>query len=427
MTLATTSRSGALDRADPRQARVDRQGPDGTVDASSTPLTAGEDGYSTSVMAAAEPGTAAPAADARRLMTINMGPQHPSTHGVLRLVVTLDGEIVVKVVPDIGFLHRNFEKIVEAWSYPGIVPFADRNDYLAAITNEIAVCLAVEKLADIEVPPRATYLRVLFSELQRIISHVLFYGTFGMDLGAFTPFMYAFREREMGYTLMEKATGSRMLYAYNRLGGLRNDVRDEWFVELEHFLDYMERQAWPEYMGLLIENEIYIQRTKGVGRLSAEQAIAWGASGPMLRGAGVPWDLRKTQPYLVYDRFEFEVPVGHSGDTYDMAMVRMLEIKQSIRIIRQVLRALPDGPVLAKVRPNLRPRAGDYYSRVESPRGEVGVYLVSDGSGKPYRLKWRAPSFCHLQLVPLMSEGSKVADLIAAVGCLDIVMGECDR
>lgn len=372
---------------------------------------------------------AADAAEAsgRRLMTINMGPQHPSTHGVLRLIVTLDGEIVVKVVPDIGFLHRNFEKIVEGWAYPGIVPFSDRNDYLSAITNEIAVCLAVEQLAEIEVPPRATYLRVLFSELQRIISHLLFYGTFGLDLGAFTPFMYAFREREWGYTLMEKATGARMLYAYNRLGGLRNDVSDGWLRELERFLDYVERQAWPEYMGLLIENEIYIERTKGVGRITPEQAIAWGASGPMLRGAGVPWDLRKTQPYLVYDRFEFDIPVGRNGDVYDFAMVRMLEIKESIRIIRQVLRVLPDGPVLGRVRPNLRPRPGDYYSRVESPRGEVGVFLVSDGTGKPYRLKWRAPSFCHLQLLPLMAQGGKVADLIACVGSLDVIMGECDR
>ena len=361
------------------------------------------------------------------LMTINMGPQHPSTHGVLRLVVTLDGEVVRRVVPDIGFLHRNFEKIVEGWAYPGIVPFSDRNDYLSAIHNEIAVCLAVEKLASIEVPRRATYLRVLFSELQRMLSHFIFYGTFGMDLGAFTPFMYSFREREWGYSLMEQVTGARMLYGFNRLGGLRNDVPDSWLGELEKFLDYVERQAWPEYMGVLVDGEIYIERTKGVGKLTAEQAIAWGASGPMLRGAGVPWDLRKTQPYLAYDEFEFDVPTGKNGDAYDFAMVRMLEIKESIRIIRQVLRVLPDGPVLAKVRPNVRPKAGDYYSRVESSRGEVGVYLVSDGSAKPYRLKWRAPSFCHLQMVPVMSEGGKVADLIAAVGCLDIVMGECDR
>ena len=362
-----------------------------------------------------------------QLMTINMGPQHPSTHGVLRLIVTLDGEVVVRVVPDIGYLHRNFEKIVEGWAYPGIVPFSDRNDYLAAIANEVAVCLAVEKLTDIEVPPRAVYLRVLFSELQRILSHILFYGTFGMDLGAFSPFMYAFRERELGYTLMEKATGARMLYAYNRLGGLRNDVSEPWLRELEGYLDYLERQAWPEYMGLLIDNQIYRERTIGVGKLTPEQAIAWGASGPVLRATGVPWDVRKSAPYLCYDRLEFDVPVGKNGDTYDSAMVRMLEIKQSARLIRQVLRLLPDGPVLAKVRPTVKPRAGEYYSRVESPRGEVGVYLVSDGSSRPYRLKWRAPSFCHLQLVPAMSEGWKLADLVAAVGSLDVIMGEVDR
>ncbi len=362
------------------------------------------------------------------VMTINMGPQHPSTHGVLRLIVTLEGEIVVKVVPDIGYLHRNFEKIVEGWAYAGIVPFADRNDYLSAITNEIAVCLAVEKMAGVEVPPRATYLRVLCSEMQRILSHLIYYGTAGMDIGAFTPFMYAFREREWGYTLMEKLTGARMLYGYNRIGGLRNDVPDGWLAEVEKFLDFVERSAWPEYMGLLVENQIFIERTRGIGKLTPEQAVAWGASGPMLRGTGVAWDLRRTQPYLVYDEFDFEVPVGRAGDIYDMLMVRMLEIKESIRIIRQVLRVLPEGSVLAKVRPNLRPRAGDYYSRVESPRGEVGVFLVSDGTGKPYRLKWRAPSFSNLALVPLMATGLKLADLIACVGLgPDIVMGEVDR
>lgn len=387
-----------------------------------------ERGLALAAKASAHPDDMAVAADPdRKLMTINMGPQHPSTHGVLRLIVTLDGEVVVRVIPDIGYLHRNFEKIVEAWAYPGIAPFSDRNDYLGAITNEVAYCLAVEKLADIEVPQRAVHLRVLFSELQRILSHVLFWGTFGLDLGAFTPFMYAFREREWGYTLMEKATGARMLYAYNRIGGLRNDVSDDWFAELEKYLDFVERHAWPEYMGLLIDNEIFRERTIGIGRLTPEQAIAWGTSGPLLRAAGVPWDLRKNAPYLSYDQFEFDVPVGKNGDTYDSAMVRMLEIKESIRIIRQVLRILPDGPVLGKVRPNIRPRVGDVYSRVEGPRGEVGVFLVSDGSGKPYRLKWRAPTFSHLQLVPDMCEGAKIADLVAAVGSLDVIMGEVDR
>ena len=379
-------------------------------------------------------GAAAPAARSDQdprggdVMTINMGPQHPSTHGVLRLIVTLEGEVVVRVVPDIGYLHRSFEKIVEGWAYAGIVPLADRNDYLAAITNEIAVCLAVEKMADVDVPPRATYLRVLCCEVQRILSHLLYYGTAGMDVGAFTPFMYAFREREWGYTLMERLTGARMLYGYNRIGGLRNDASEAWLAELERFLDFVERQAWPEYMGLLVDNQIFLERTRGIGKLTAEQAIAWGASGPMLRGTGVPWDLRKTQPYLAYDEFDFDVPIGTNGDVYDMLLVRMQEIRESIRIIRQVLRVLPDGSVLTKVRPNLRPRPGDYYSRVESPRGEVGVFLVSDGTGKPYRLKWRAPSFSNLALVPLMATGLKLADLIACVGLgPDIVMGEVDR
>lgn len=363
----------------------------------------------------------------KTLMTLNLGPQHPSTHGVLRVIVTLDGETVVDAQPDIGYLHRNWEKIVESWSLPGLLPFSDRNDYLAAIANEVAVADAIERLAEIEVPPRAQYLRVLFLELQRILSHLLWYGAFGMDLGAFTPFLYGWRDREWGYTLMEKATGARMLYGYLRLGGLRNDVSDEWLKELESYLDFMEREAWPEYMKLLIENEIFLVRTQGVGVVSAEEAIAWGASGPVLRGSGVKWDLRKNRPFLVYDQLEFDVPVGKNGDCYDRAMVRMLEIRESIRIIRQVLQKLPDGPVLGKVRPTVRPRVGAYYSRIESPRGEVGVYFVSDGKAQPYRVKWRAPSFCHLQLVPLMARGARVQDLIAALGSLDIVMGEVDR
>jgi NADH-quinone oxidoreductase subunit D len=362
-----------------------------------------------------------------QLMTLNLGPQHPSTHGVLRVVVTLDGEEVVDAQPDIGYLHRNFEKIVEAWALPGVVPFSDRNDYLAAIANEVCVCEAIETLGEVELPDRAKWLRVLFCELQRIISHELWYGAFGMDLGAFTPFLYGWRDREWGYLLMEKATGARMLYGYNRLGGLRNDVSEAWLRELERYLDFMEKQAWPEYMGLLVENEIFRVRTRGVGVLPAEVAVAWGASGPMLRGSGVRRDLRRDAPILVYDKLEFDVPVGEAGDNYDRTLVRMQEIKESIRIIRQVLRDLPDGPVMGKVRPNVRPRKGAYYSRVESPRGEIGVYLVSDGGPKPYRLKWRAPTFSHLQLVPYLARGGKVADLIASLGSIDVVMGEVDR
>jgi NADH-quinone oxidoreductase subunit D len=365
----------------------------------------------------------------RRRMTLNMGPQHPSTHGVLRVVVTLDGERVLEARPDIGYLHRNWEKIVEAWALPGTVPFSDRNDYLAAITNEIAVTEAIEKMADVEVPPRAQYLRVLFAELQRIISHELWYGAFGMDLGAFTPFLYGWRDREQGYDLMERATGARMLYGYLRLGGLRNDVPDDWLRSLERYLDFMEREAWPEYMKLLVENEIFIARTRGVGCVTAEEAIAWGASGPVLRGSGVKWDLRKNRPYLVYDKFDFDVPVGTEGDCYDRTLVRMREMRESIGIIRQVMRSLPDGPVLGKARATIRPRPGDFYSRIESPRGETGVYFVSDGKMNPYRMKWRAPGFCHLQLIPVMAAAAetKMADLVAQIGSLDIVMGEVDR
>jgi NADH-quinone oxidoreductase subunit D len=365
--------------------------------------------------------------EGERPITVNFGPQHPSTHGVLRVLVKLDGETVLDAQPDIGYLHRNFEKIVEGWALPGILPFSDRNDYLAAIANEVAVAGAVEQLCDIEVPPRAQYLRVLFLELQRIISHEIWYGTYGMDLGAFTPFLYGWRDREWGYLLMEKATGTRMLYGYNRLGGLRNDVSDGWLRELEQYLDFVEGEAWPEYMKLLIENEIFVYRTRGVGVVPPETLIAYGASGPVLRAAGVRRDLRKDAPILVYDRLEFDVPVGRNGDNYDRSLVRMHEIRESIRIIRQVLRDLPDGPVMGKVRPNVRPRKGAFYSRVESPRGEIGVYLVSDGGPKPYRLKWRAPTFCLLQLVPLMCRGGKVADMIANLGAIDIVMGEVDR
>jgi NADH-quinone oxidoreductase subunit D len=362
-----------------------------------------------------------------QLMTLNLGPQHPSTHGVLRVVVTLDGEEVVDAQPDIGYLHRNFEKIVEAWALPGVVPFSDRNDYLAAIANEVCVCEAIETLGEVELPDRAKWLRVLFCELQRIISHELWYGAFGMDLGAFTPFLYGFRDRETGYLLMEKATGARMLYAYNRVGGLRNDVSDAWLKELEAYLDFMEKEAWPEYMKLLVENEIFLVRTVGTGKITKEQAIAWGASGPVLRSTGLKWDLRKVRPYLVYDQVDFDVPTGTNGDNYDRAMVRMLEIRESIKIIRQVLKRLPDGPVLGKARPSVRPRVGDYYARQESPRGEIGVYLVSNGRPNAYRLKWRAPTFSHLQMIPMLSKGTKVQDLIATLGSLDVVMGEVDR
>lgn len=363
----------------------------------------------------------------RRNMLINFGPQHPSTHGVLRVLLTVEGETVIDAQPDIGYLHRNWEKIVEGWTFPMVVPFSDRNDYLAAIANEQAVVSAVERLMEIDVPERAKYLRLLVFELQRIASHLMAVGTFGMDMGAVTPFLYAWRDREKIYSLFEELTGARMLYNYLRIGGLRNDVPDGWLQRLEEFLDYFENQAYPQYWDVLLKNEIFIRRTKGVAVLSKEDAIAYGASGPVLRGSGIKWDLRKQDPFLPYDKIEFDVPVGENGDAYDRTIVRAREMKESIKIIRQVLKLLPDGPVMAKMPRALRPPKGHVISRTESPRGEIGVYLVSDGKPNPYRIKWRAPSFVHLQLLPLISRGHLIADLVVCIGSLDVVLGEVDR
>ena len=364
--------------------------------------------------------------DGRQTMTMSMGPQHPSTHGVLRVVLTLDGETVVDAQPDIGYLHRNWEKIAEYMTYAMTVPFSDRNDYLAAITNELALVQAVEKLTGIEVPERAQILRVIFSELQRITSHLLWFGTFGLDLGAVTPFLHAFTAREYCYRLFEKATGARFLYGYLRIGGMRNDVPDGWLDDLLSFLDQLERTYWPEFMRLLIDNAIFIRRTKGIGVLKPEDAVAYAASGPVLRGSGIRHDVRKADNYLPYDRFEFDIPVGENGDVYDRAVVRMYEMLESAKIIRQAVKELPDGPVMAKVPRAIRPY-GEVYHRVEGPRGEVGVYLVAAGDTNAYRARWRSPCFVNLQLLPLLARGHLVADVVAIIGSIDIVLGEVDR
>ena len=361
------------------------------------------------------------------ILEVNMGPQHPSTHGVLRVAVRFDGEVVRSVDPVIGYLHRCFEKICEGWNYAQIVPFCDRNDYLGAITNEWAYCRAAEALLGIEVPERAEYLRVITAELQRICSHLLWFGTFSLDLGATTPFIYAFREREMLYDLFESLCGARLLYGYLRLGGVRNDVPPGWFEEVERYLRVQEEKL-KEYYDLLIGNAIFLSRTRGIGAIPAEDAVAYGVSGPMLRACGVNWDLRRDEPYSVYPRFDFEVPLGETGDLYDRCIVRMREIEESIRIVRQAIASIPEGDVVGKVPRALRPPAGaEAYGRVEGPRGEVGCYLVSDGSPKPWRLKWRAPCFSNLQPLDLMARGYKVADLVAIVGSTDIVLGEVDR
>ena len=378
----------------------------------------------------AEAMPAAPAGDLQREreLLLNVGPQHPSTHGVLRVIAKLNGETIVTAQPDIGYLHRCFEKLAESKSYPMVMPYTDRTDYLGAITNEWVYALAVEKLLGVEVPERAEYIRVIAAEMQRVCSHLLWFGTFALDLGAVTPFLYAFRERETLYDLYEQLTGARLLYNYLRIGGVRNDMPNGFVEKLVDLLDFLEKKAFNEYRVLLTGNRIFEVRTLNVGELSSQDAIAWGASGPVLRGSGVKWDLRRDAPYSVYDRFDFEVPVGKDpGDVYDRYAMRMREMEESVKIIRQALQQLPTGEIMGKVPKIIKPPKGEVYTRVEAPRGEVGCYLISDGTTNPYRLHWRSPCYTHLQLIPLLSPGFKVADLVAIIGSIDIVLGEVDR
>ncbi len=359
-------------------------------------------------------------------LIVNMGPSHPSTHGVLRLILRVDGETIVDATPDIGFLHRCFEKLSEGWTYPQVVPLTDRNDYVSSMTNELAYVIAVEKLAGIEVPERAQVIRVIVAELQRIASHLVWFGSFANDLGATTAFIYAIRERERILDLFEALSGARLTYSYMRIGGVRNDL-PPWFVEkTREFLKLMPSRL-REYENLFMKNAIFLARSRGVGKLTAEQAIAYGASGPVLRASGVNFDIRRDEPYAAYGRFRIGVPVGKNGDVYDRAVCRFEEMRESLKIVEQALDALPDGEVMAKVPRVLKPPAGDVYSRIESPRGEVGVYLVSDGGPNPYRVKWRAPSFVHLESLPIMCRGHMVADVVANIGSIDIILGEVDR
>ncbi|MBO8141547.1 MAG: NADH-quinone oxidoreductase subunit D [Firmicutes bacterium] len=354
-----------------------------------------------------------------------MGPQHPSTHGVLRVMLKVDGERILDADADVGYLHRCFEKIAERRSVTMVIPYTDRTDYLAAITSEWAYVMAAEKLLGVEVPERAEYIRVIVGELQRIASHLIWFGAFALDLGATTAFLYAWREREYLLDIFQKLTGARMLYNYLRVGGVRNDLYDGFADDVHRFLKQLEEKL-REYHDLLTGNRIFETRTKGIGVITAEQAIAWGASGPVLRGSGVPHDLRKAHPYSVYDRFEFGIPVGEDGDVYSRYVVRMQEFYESMRIVRQALRDIPGGPWQGDV-PRRMKLNGDVYTRIESPRGEVGVYLVGDGSDTPYRCHYRSPCFVHLQLLGPMGVGHLVADMVAIIGSIDIVMGEVDR
>jgi NADH-quinone oxidoreductase subunit D len=385
------------------------------------------------------------------ILEVNFGPNHPSTHGVLRLVVELDGERVVGLRAVVGYLHTGFEKSMESKTWWKAIPYAPRMDYLAFQANELAFVLAIEKLLGLEVPPKATWMRMLLTELNRIHSHLVWLGTSALELGAISPFWYTFRERDRVLDLFEMVTGARMHTRYFQVGGLAEDIPRGFFDECRKFCDDFPA-AVDQYEQMLTQNEIWLKRTKGVGLLSADDALAMGQSGPVLRGSGVDWDLRKAQPYLAYDQVGFDVPVYTNGDVWDRYKVHMDEMRESTRIVAQALEGMPGGPWIADdrkvvlppreelhtsmetlihhfklVTEGFRVPEGEVYLAIESPRGEFGCYLCSDGGPKPWRVRFRAPSFIALQATATLMHDSLIADMIAAVGSLDTVMGECDR
>jgi len=386
-----------------------------------------------------------------REVTLSMGPQHPSTHGVLHLVLDMNGERIIKADPDIGYLHRGTEKIAENLFYPQFVPYTDRLDYMCGMTNNLAYVQGVEKLLGIEITERAKYIRVIASELSRIGGHLLAVGAWGLDLGAMTVLLYTFREREMVLDLFEMLCGARMTFNYLRIGGVRYDLPPGFKERCLEFVNLFPERV-NDYEQLLTENRIWLKRNKGVGVISPEDAINLGLSGPNLRGSGVRWDIRKDEPYLVYDRFEFDIPAGENGDCFDRYIVRLEEMRQAARIIKQALDEIPDGPVnvdmpeivpppkedLSKnmealihhfklISHGFKVPKGEVYSSIEAPKGELGFYIVSDGSERPFRVKIRAPSFVNLQAISPMVKGAYLADVIAVVSSLDPVFGEADK
>jgi NADH-quinone oxidoreductase subunit D len=363
--------------------------------------------------------------DANELV-LNMGPQHPSTHGVLRVILKLDGEKINGTECVIGYLHRGVEKIGEHRTYTQFAPYTDRMDYVAAVSNGMGYCEAVEKLLNVEAPPRAQYIRVIMAELQRIASHQVWLGTHALDIGAMTPLFYTFRDREEILKIFEKYCGARLTTHAFRIGGCQYETYDGFEKEVLRFCDFVEPKIG-EYEALLTTNRIWVERTKGVGILNGADCKALGVTGPVLRAAGVKWDLRKAQPYEAYAKFDFEVPVGDNGDTYDRYLVRVREMYQSLRIIRQAVEGLPAGPIMAKVPKIIKPPVGEIYHSIEAPKGELGYFLVSDGSTQPYRTRIRPPSFVNLQGLDKMVRGLLVADVVAVIGTLDIVLGEVDR
>jgi NADH-quinone oxidoreductase subunit D len=359
-------------------------------------------------------------------LVLNMGPQHPSTHGVLRVILKLDGEKVLGTDCVIGYLHRGVEKIGENRTYTQFAPYVDRLDYCAAVSNGLGYCLAIEKLLNVEAPERAQVVRVILTELNRIASHLIWLGTHALDIGAITPLFYVMREREYILDIFERYCGARLTTHAFRIGGLQYEIYDNFVADVKAFCDLMPAKI-DEYEQLLTGNRIWIGRLKGVGILNAEDCKQYGVTGPMLRAAGVKWDLRKAQPYSGYQNYDFEIPTGENGDTYDRYLVRMEEMRQAVRIIRQAIDRIPEGPIMARVPKVIKPPVGEVYVSVEAPKGELGYYVVSDGSTQPYRLRIRPPSFVNLQSLDKMARGSLVADLVAIIGTIDIVLGEVDR
>ena len=363
--------------------------------------------------------------DANELV-LNMGPQHPSTHGVLRVILKLDGEKVTGTECVIGYLHRGVEKIAESRTYQMFAPYVDRMDYVAAVSNGLGYVLAVERLISVEAPPRAQAARVILTELNRIASHLLWLGTHALDIGAITPLFYTLREREEVLKIFENYCGARLTTHAFRIGGLQYELYEGFEAEVNAFCDWFLPKV-DEYEELLTNNRIWRSRTIGVGVLNAEGCIRYGVTGPVLRASGVKWDLRKAQPYCGYEKYEFDIPAGTNADTYDRYLVRMEEMRQSIRIVRQAVAAIPEGPIMAKVPKVLKPPVGAVYVSIEAPKGELGYYIVSDGSLNPYRVRVRPPSLINLQALDQMVRGALVADVVAIIGTLDIVLGEIDR
>ena len=385
-------------------------------------------------------------------MVLNMGPQHPSTHGVLRVVLELDGETVIKATPEIGYLHTGIEKSCEALTYSQAITLTDRIDYLAPMSNNLGYCLAVEKLLNLEVPKRALYIRVLLTELTRIASHLVWIGTHAIDLGAMSVFLYCFREREEALKIFEMVSGQRMMTSYFRIGGIAVEPPPGWLDRVKRFVNMMPSRL-AEYEDLLTRNRIWMSRTKGIGIISADDAIALGVTGPTLRSTGIDYDVRKYFPYSCYEEFDFDVPTRKDADCYARYMLRVAEIRESLKIVRQAMDKVPsDGPIKSeapgivppqreKMKTEMEaliyhfkiftegfsPAPGEVFQRIESPRGELGVFVASDGSPKPYRVKFRAPSFVNLQALPKLVEGKLIADVVACIGTIDIVLGEVDR